>query len=111
MAYFDSAKNRVLWLDELAELKQMKDSYEKTGVDPFTARASQNTENAVAGRTPVAFASLEREEEMDLERQRTRRERDLAARKERTARRLREKEEPELIKDPSLGDRKRGRAR
>ena len=51
------------------------------------------------------------EEEMDLERQRTRRERDLAARKERTARRLREKEEPELIKDPSLGDRKRGRAR
>lgn len=110
MAYFDSAKNRVLWLDELAKLKQMKNIYERTGVDPFTEKASRTAETAFAGRTPVSFAELEREEEMAFDRQRTIRNRDLELRKERLARRRLEQEDPEL-KDPVLGDRKRGPAR
>ena len=123
MSYFDSAKNRVLWLDELTKLKQMKDSYEKTGIDPFKERAAPAAETATAGRTPVRFSTLEREEEKEMEQARLMRDRDFAKRKERNARRLREKEEKEKllererekekdrIQDPLLGDKKRSRGR
>lgn len=61
MAYFDSAKNRALWLKELSSLREEKERREREGYSPDEAVRENKKENP--HRVRMTYTQLEREEE------------------------------------------------
>ena len=65
MGYFDSAKNRVLWTQELSRLRTDRDKFLNEGIDPYSDRpdhAVSGTENM--DRVRISYMQLEQEEAM-----------------------------------------------
>ena len=61
MAYFDSAKNRVLWQRELSELRQERARREQQGFRPDSQAVSEQTAERKRVRQ-ITFRELEQEE-------------------------------------------------
>lgn len=61
MAYFDSAKNRVLWQRALTELRAERERREKQGYVPDRDRPGKAQEKHSSGRVPITFSQLEQE--------------------------------------------------
>lgn len=90
MSYFDSAKNRTLWLKELSYLREEKERRAREGYSPDATVSEKRMDNP--NRVPMTFAQLVREEEravgenylksMEAKRQRWKQERQAQYQKE-----------------------------
>lgn len=73
MGYFDSAKNRVLWTQELAGLRAKREKFLTEGIDPYSDRPEREPSGLESGdRVRISYAQLEQEEAMAVRTQKER---------------------------------------
>ena len=71
MAYFDSAKNRALWQEELSRLTREREKRERGEVPGLRGKVSKTAGNPLVQR--ITFAELLREEERALGKEKAKR--------------------------------------